>query len=291
MTSLDDYMKSACRVVEEALDRYLPPETEPPQSLHRAMRYSIFSNGKRLRPIMAIMSAEACGGNAEQALPAGCALEMIHTYSLIHDDLPAIDNDDFRRGRPTNHKVFGEAMAILAGDALLTHAFHILTEAPTRNLHEVLRTLTEGVGIGGMVSGQVVDVEGEKHEPDIEKVEYIHLRKTAAPFAAAAKLGALAANAPPEKTKALEEYGRDFGLAFQIVDDILNEVGDAARTGKPTGTDKSLGKQTYPAVVGIEKSKQAAHDYAERAKRRLEPFGPKGRLLKELADFILSRDR
>lgn len=291
MTPLDDYMKSTADIVEEALRRYLPPESQQPQSLHRAMRYSLFSGGKRLRPIMVIMSAEACGGTAEQVLPIACALEMIHTYSLIHDDLPAIDNDDFRRGRPTSHKIFGEALAILTGDALLTHAFHILTEAPTENLREVLRTLTEAVGIDGMVSGQVVDVESEKLDPSLEKVEYIHLRKTAAPFAAAAKLGALAAGAPPETVQALEDYGRDFGLAFQIVDDILNEVGDTVKTGKPVGTDRSLGKQTYPAVVGIEKSKQAARDHAEKANRRLTSLGSKGRLLRELADFIVSRDR
>ncbi len=291
MTSLEDYMARNVISVDEALDRYLPPESEQPQSLHRAMRYSVFSDGKRLRPVMAIMSAEACGGTAQQVMPAACALEMIHTYSLIHDDLPAIDNDDYRRGKPTSHKVFGQAMAILAGDALLTHAFHILTEEPLPNLREILRTLTKGVGIGGMVSGQVVDVESERQDPDLNKVEYIHLRKTAAPFAAAAKLGALATDAPAEKVRALENYGRDFGLAFQIVDDILNEVGDTAKTGKPTGTDRSLGKQTYPAAVGIDKSKQAARDYADKAREHLASLGYEGRFLRELADFIVSRDR
>jgi len=291
LADLQEYMSNAERAIDEALDRYLPPESEPPQTLHKAMRYSVFSPGKRLRPTMVMMSAETCGGRAADVLPIACALEMIHTYSLIHDDLPAIDNDDLRRGRPTSHKVFGEAMAILAGDALLTHAFHILAELPPANLHEILLAITEGVGIGGMVSGQVVDVESEGKAPDLDAVKYIHLRKTAAPFAAAMKGGALAVDAPEEKMQALSRYGTDFGLAFQIVDDILNEIGDAEKTGKPVGTDRALGKQTYPRVAGIEESKRAAREYAERAKQSLASFGPEAQLLRDLADFIVTRDR
>ncbi len=290
------YLKEKCQMVDAALDRYLPKENDLPSSLHKAMRYSVFAGGKRVRPVLLLAACEAVGGDIANALPAACAMEMIHTYSLIHDDLPAMDNDDFRRGRPTNHKVFGDATAILAGDALLTEAFILLSNqlaAPSVDPMKLLQVIDEigrCAGSRGMIGGQVVDMESEgKPEIDFATVQYIHARKTGALIKASIRAGALLGLAEPSGEDALVKYGEAVGLAFQIADDILDIEGTTEELGKDAGSDQERGKATYPAVIGLAESKRRALELVQVALEALSGFDDKADPLREIASYIVKR--
>ncbi len=291
---LKEYLESRRALVEAALERVLPPESAPPTTVHRAMRYSVLAPGKRLRPILVVAGAEAVGGHAEQVLDTACALELIHAYSLIHDDLPAMDDDDYRRGRLTSHKVFGEAMAILAGDALLTLAFRLIaTNAAARAdaaiVGRVVAEVADAAGTGGMVGGQVVDIESEGKTISAEMLDYIHLHKTAALIRVALRVGAVLAGGRAEQVDAISEAGQALGLAFQIVDDILDVEGNLAELGKTAGSDERKQKATYPSLHGLPASKARARELIEETKRRLIPLGPAAEPIRALADFVLER--
>jgi geranylgeranyl diphosphate synthase type II len=284
------FLKSSCEFVDGHLERYLPSEKTSPETLHKAMRYSIFAGGKRLRPALVLAACEAVGGSREDAAPAACALEMIHTYSLIHDDLPAMDDDDLRRGRPTCHKVFGEAMAILAGDGLLTYAFEVLTTGKrTESIPGIVRAIARGSGTQGMVGGQVLDIEGEGKPATLQSVCAIHSWKTAALITACCEAGALAGGATQTEYEHLAEYGRNIGLAFQIVDDILDITSSPEALGKTPGKDARVGKATYPAVMGLEKAKEEADRLATRAFDQLRLFNQRAHTLESLGRFVLER--
>jgi geranylgeranyl diphosphate synthase type II len=289
------YMAERARAVDLALGRFLPAESAPPETLHRAMRYSVFAGGKRLRPVLVAAGAEAVGGRPDDVMPTACAVEMIHTYSLIHDDLPAMDNDDFRRGAPTSHKVFGEAIAILAGDALLTLAFRLLADsAPDgsdggRRLHDVLVEIADAAGSAGMVGGQVADIESEGKKVGAETVDYIHTHKTAALIRASICAGAILAGGTDTQLSALRLVGRNLGLAFQITDDILDVTATTEELGKTAGKDQAQQKATYPAVHGIEASRRRAQALVAEAHAALGPFGPRSRPLSALGTFMIER--
>jgi geranylgeranyl diphosphate synthase type II len=289
-------LKKIAGQVDAALNRYLLPESSCPEIIHRAMRYSIFAGGKRLRPAMLIAAAEAVGGSADKVMPAACALELIHTYSLIHDDLPSMDDDDYRRGKPTNHKVFGEAMAILAGDALLTMSFQLLAGLSGRNgiapadVVRVIADISAAAGTTGLIGGQVVDIVSANQEIDAGTLEYIHSKKTGALFRSAVRSGAVLSGADDEELKSLTNYAEHFGLAFQITDDILDVAGDMQKTGKPVGSDEKNNKATYPALYGLEEAHRLAGYSAEQALYALGPFGERANFLKELVKFVVSRD-
>jgi geranylgeranyl diphosphate synthase type II len=289
------YLAARRQRVDEALAATLLPDEAEPPSVHRAMRYSVMAGGKRLRPILVIAGAESVGGEAETVMPAACALEFIHTYSLIHDDLPAMDDDDYRRGRLTNHKVFGEAVAILAGDALLTDAFRLIADNAARVakdaslVRDVIVEVVEAASTRGMVGGQVVDIESEGKTVSAETLEYIHLHKTAALIRASLRVGAMLAGASDEQLAIIGEGGRTLGLAFQIVDDILDVEGTLAELGKSAGSDERKGKATYPAVHGIEASRDQARRLIERAKGELGRLGPGSAPLCALADYVFER--
>lgn len=293
---LKTYLKEQCARVDKALDIYLPKETEQPHSLHKSMRYSVFAGGKRVRPILMLAACQAVGGDTEKAIPAACAMEMIHTYSLIHDDLPAMDDDDFRRGNPTNHKVFGEAIAILAGDALLTEAFKLMSDPrhadgidPAARL-AVIREIAVCAGSHGMVGGQVVDMESEgKPDIDLPTVQYIHTHKTGALIKASVVAGALMGGADQQKLAAITRYGEAAGLAFQIADDILDIEGTTEEIGKDAGSDQARGKATYPAVMGLAAAKEEATAMMDEAMRALEIFGSEADPLREIAAYIVKR--
>lgn len=291
---LHQYLHERVRLVNDALARYLPDESERPQVLHRAMRYSTMSGGKRLRPVLVIAGAEAVGGAAETVLPTACAIELIHTFSLIHDDLPAIDNDTLRRGRPTCHVQFGEATAILAGDALFASAFELIARnaetAPPDRVVQVLKLVAEASGTRGMVGGQMVDIESEGKQVDAETLEYIHRHKTSALIRASVVAGAILAGAQGWQIDALSRYGERIGLAFQIVDDLLNVTGDPQKTGKAVGTDAARGKATYPALFGVEASRQRAHTLLKEAIDALSPLGERAAPLRALATLIVERE-
>ncbi|MEK7715811.1 MAG: polyprenyl synthetase family protein, partial [candidate division NC10 bacterium] len=289
---LQAYLKDRRALVDAALERFLPPEDTPPPTVHRAMRYSVMAGGKRLRPILVIAGAEAVGGTPATVMPAACALELIHTYSLIHDDLPAMDDDDYRRGRLTNHKVFGEAIAILAGDALLTLAFRLVADntalvSDARVLRDVVAELADAAGTSGMVGGQVVDIESEGKAITAETLEYIHRHKTAALIRASLRVGALLAGGDGKAVAAIGEAGSDLGLAFQIVDDILDVEGSLEELGKTAGSDERKQKATYPALHGLEASRRQAKMLIERAKQRLGGFGARAVPLQALADYVV----
>jgi len=291
---LQAYLKDRRALVDAALERFLPPEDTPPPTVHRAMRYSVMAGGKRLRPILVIAGAEAVGGTPATVMPAACALELIHTYSLIHDDLPAMDDDDYRRGRLTNHKVFGEAIAILAGDALLTLAFRLVADNTAlvndaRVLRDVVAELADAAGTSGMVGGQVVDIESEGKAITAETLEYIHRHKTAALIRASLRVGALLAGGDGKAVAAIGEAGSDLGLAFQIVDDILDVEGSLEELGKTAGSDERKQKATYPALHGLEASRRQAKMLIERTKQRLEGFGARAVPLQALADYVVER--
>ncbi len=288
------YLSKRRVLVDTELERLLAPAETYPPPLCEAMRYSVFAGGKRLRPILCMAGCEAAGGGYEKALPVAAAVEMIHTYSLIHDDLPAMDDDDLRRGKPTSHKVYGEAMAILTGDALLTEAFVILAGAFSADGIEperasaVIGEIGRAAGINGMIAGQVMDVQKEGQDFSREELDFIHRNKTARLIEASVSSGALAAGATGETLEALRDYGKAIGLGFQIVDDILDITGDD-RLGKERGRDQELGKATYPALYGLEASRQKAQSLAEQAKQSLSGFGEAAEPLGHIADYINER--
>lgn len=302
---LYEYMTAKRQLVDARLRHILDQERECPPSLLEAMRYSLLAPGKRLRPMLVIMAAEACGGSDDDALPAACAVEMIHTYSLIHDDLPAMDDDDLRRGLPTCHKKFGEAMAILAGDGLLTLAFQVLAQ----NYRPAVAAqccfeLARGAGVAGMVGGQVEDLVWEgriRQEPrpehNLAALEHIHVLKTGALFLACLRLGFISAlesrpgDPDSRALQALDAYGRRFGLIFQITDDLIDVEGKAEDTGKRVQKDAARGKLTYPGLLGVTESRQRATDLADEAIASLQPFGERGKQLIALMKFVVERDR
>jgi geranylgeranyl diphosphate synthase type II len=288
------FLRESAALVEGFLDRTLPQVAGHLPRLAEAMRYSTLGGGKRLRPALAFAAAEACGHDREQALPAAAALEMIHTYSLIHDDLPAMDDDDLRRGRPTSHKVFGEALAILAGDALLTLAFEVLASAraiPAARRVEIVREVAAAGGPAGLVGGQVADLEGEGRELTLPELEFIHARKTGALILASVRAGALSAGADAAQLAALSEYARRIGLGFQIVDDLLDIEGDPTATGKGTGRDTTHRKATFPAIFGVEASRRRAAELVDEALAAIAGFGGEADPLRALARFVGRRDR
>jgi geranylgeranyl diphosphate synthase type II len=290
---LKAYLEDRQGIVEEALQRYLP-EDGIPADIYKAVRYSVFNGGKRIRPILCLAAAEAVGGDLAPAIPVACALELIHTYSLIHDDLPSMDNDDFRRGKPTCHKVFGENMAILAGDALLTEAFVLLSRVEkvmfsTERRLAVIQEIAHAAGISGMVGGQALDVLAEKSGADENTLREIHRRKTGALIVASVKSGAIIFNAGKEKIQALTEYGMNLGQAFQIADDILNVEGDSELMGKGTGSDAARNKLTYPSLLGMEKSKEKLAEHIEAAVSSLSGFDDRAMPLIVIARYIMER--
>ena len=291
--NLKEYLAGGQKRTDQALERWLPAETAPPQTIHRAMRYSVFAGGKRIRPILCMEAARAVSDSAEGVENVACALELIHTYSLIHDDLPALDNDDLRRGRPTCHKVFGEAMAILAGDALLTLAFEVLAKADgvddAGRARMVAELATASGTVGGMIGGQVNDLEGEGKAPDPALLESIHRAKTGALLRASLRLGAIFAGADPERYDALSRFGEHAGLAFQIVDDLLDVERSSEELGKTAGKDAAQHKITFPAVYGLEQSHRMAEQERLRAHAAIEIFGVRAARLHELADLIVHR--
>jgi geranylgeranyl diphosphate synthase type II len=287
------YMKARAAAVDAALDRHLPPESSRPEQLHKAMRYSVFAGGKRLRPVLVIAGAEAVGGRMDDVMPTACAMELIHTYSLVHDDLPAMDNDDFRRGVPTNHKVFGEAMAILAGDALLTLAFRLVADnfraRPGAPLADVLADIADAAGCTGMVGGQVVDLESEGVQVTAETVDYIHAHKTGALIRTSLRVGAAVSGATAAELRALSTAGENLGLAFQIVDDVLDVVASSEELGKTAGKDLIQHKATYPALHGVEASRARARHLIAEADAALAPLGPAAGPIRALGRFIVER--
>lgn len=287
-----DFFETDRIMIEKALEEILPPGNAPPSLIHRAMRYSVFAGGKRLRPILCVESARMFAEDASAAVPIACALEFIHTYSLIHDDLPALDNDDLRRGKPTCHKVFGEAMAILAGDALLTLAFETLARppaAPARRVR-IISEIAIGAGtINGMVGGQVADIEAERKPVDESGLEYIHRSKTAALIRSAVVAGAIAGGAPDEDVERLRRFGENIGWAFQVVDDILDVEESSASLGKTAGKDRAQQKATYPALYGLEKSRAIAADLEGRALAELDSYGDQAQNLRQLGRYLVAR--
>lgn len=291
--NLKEYLAARQARIDQALDRWLPAETAPPQTIHRAMRYSVFAGGKRIRPILCLEAANVIADTLDGVEDVACPLELIHTYSLIHDDLPALDNDDLRRGRPTCHKVFGEAMAILAGDALLTLAFEVLartTSVDDARRARIVAELAAASGtVGGMIGGQVNDLEGEGKAPDAALLESIHRAKTGALLRASLRMGALFAGAAPEQYEALSRFGEHIGLAFQIVDDVLDVEQSSEQLGKTAGKDAAQHKITFPAVYGLEASHRMAEEERLRAHAALGVFGGRATRLGELADLIVRR--
>jgi geranylgeranyl diphosphate synthase type II len=290
--SLPDFFEADRAAVESALESLLPPAGTPPAKIHEAMRYSVFAGGKRIRPILCLESARIFSEAMQGVLPVACALEFIHTYSLIHDDLPALDNDDLRRGRPTCHKQFGEAMAILAGDGLLTRAFEVLAGAnlPAERRASLVREISTAAGtVDGMVGGQVADLEAEGKPIDPAMLEYIHRSKTAALIRASVVSGALAGGAEAADLERLRRFGGNIGLAFQVVDDILDVEESSATLGKTAGKDQSQKKATYPALYGLQKSHEVAHALREKAYAELAPFGERAARLRAVAEYLVAR--
>ncbi|AZR73519.1 hypothetical protein BBF96_09050 [Anoxybacter fermentans] len=286
-------LKATADEVNQALKEYLPQGK--PEILHESMAYSVYAGGKRLRPVLTLWTAELLGGDKKHVMPIACALELIHTYSLIHDDLPCMDDDDLRRGKPTNHVVYGEAIALLAGDALLTRAFEVMAKAvengaDSHRLLKVIGEIGEAAGSKGMVGGQVVDILSEGKKIDLETLKYIHAHKTGALFRASIRSGAIMSGASSEDLARLTEFAEYLGLAFQITDDILDVVGDETKLGKPVGSDESHAKATYPALVGLEEARRLAQESVNRAKEALAPYKEKAERFNQLLDFILTRE-
>ncbi|RQD76376.1 MAG: polyprenyl synthetase family protein [Candidatus Syntrophonatronum acetioxidans] len=288
------YLEERIKIVDGALDRFLPPEDTYPQVIHKSMRYSIFAGGKRLRPILAMAGADLFDKELKEYLPAACALEMVHTYSLIHDDLPAMDDDDYRRGKLTNHKVFGEDIAILAGDALLTLAFEILSREeslvdPAINMR-VMGELAGAAGVGGMIGGQVVDLESEGKAVEGDTLSYIHTHKTGALLRASVRIGGIISRANDREMEALTRYAEALGLAFQIVDDILDIEGEEEKMGKRKGMDSIQKKATYPSLYGLTAAREKAQELYDESLSSIEIFGGRGNLLQLIAKFLVNRD-
>ena len=291
---LKAYLQDRQKIVEEALEYYLTGEDNIPADIYKAVRYSVFNGGKRIRPILCLAATEAVGGDLGPAIPVACALELIHSYSLIHDDLPAMDDDDFRRGKPTCHKVFGENIAILAGDALLTEAFVLLSHVEKVRLSAerrlaVIQEIAKAAGICGMVGGQALDVLSGKSVSDEDTLNEIHRRKTGALIVAAVKSGAIIFNARKDKIQALAEYGINVGLAFQVADDILNVEGDRELMGKKTGSDAAHDKLTYPSLLGLDLAKEKLAKYINAAEASLSGFDERARPLLVIARYIMER--
>jgi geranylgeranyl diphosphate synthase type II len=291
---LQGFLDSRAKLVNEALDVFLPAASARPATIHKAMRYSLFAGGKRIRPALCLAAAQACGGRDADALPAACAVECIHTYSLIHDDLPAMDNDDFRRGKPTNHKVFGEGIAILAGDGLLTQAFEILAQArgwPRYSHKALVRELADAAGTLQLIAGQVADLEAEGNRISAADLKYIHERKTSALLCCSTRLGGMSANCTSAQLRALTDFGYNVGLAFQIIDDILDITQTSEQLGKTAGKDTAARKATYPSIVGLEKSRKIATELTRRAFASLKIFRGKAAALEALGAYLLQRNR
>lgn len=290
---LEGYLKAAVAEVDGAMDVFLPKEGVRPGSMHEAMRYCVFAGGKRLRPVLCLAAAEACGGAREAALPAACAVELMHTYSLVHDDLPCMDDDDLRRGRATCHKVYGEGMAVLCGDALLTEAFAVLAKADGTGRYSIGEMVAELALTGGsrkLIGGQVLDLEGEGKKLSLEELVRIHEAKTAALLMCSVRLGGMSANAKLEELEALTTFGHSLGLAFQVIDDILDVTQTTEKLGKTAGKDEAVEKATYPAVVGLDESRKEAERLTAEALGALEVFGEKAGRLREIAEWMLVRD-
>jgi geranylgeranyl diphosphate synthase type II len=291
---LDQYLKERGALVNEALEKLLPSADRYPSRVHEAMRYSLFAGGKRLRPILVLAAFEAVGGVGNGALNTACAFECIHTYSLIHDDLPAMDDDDLRRGKPTSHKEFDEATAILAGDALLTIAFQMMAESSLKavdkeRLLRVVFEVAHAAGSLGMIGGQMADIEAEGTDVSLPELQQIHILKTGTLMLSAIRCGAILGGASEADFKALDSYGKSIGLAFQIADDILDVQGTTAELGKSAGADEKRGKATYPAHLGVEESKRRAAELVERAVSSLESFDERAEPLREIASYITER--
>jgi geranylgeranyl diphosphate synthase type II len=287
------YLERRRKLVERALARAVPSASVRPATIHRAMRYSLLAGGKRLRPILALAAAEACGAkDLNNILPAACAVELIHTYSLIHDDLPCMDDDDLRRGRPTSHKVYGEGVAVLAGDALLTRAFGLLAQVTPAKRYPLSLLLAETADAAGslqLIAGQIADLEAEGKKLSIRDVRFIHERKTAAMIVLSLRLGAMIAGASPGQLKALTDFGNSLGLAFQIQDDILDVTATSEQLGKSAGKDLKASKSTYPAVIGLEAARKEAKIQTQKALRSLDVLGIRGVRLSELGESLLQR--
>jgi len=290
--TLDEYLKAGREAVEAALEGLVPAGDERPSTIHQAMRHSLFAGGKRIRPLLFLAAAEAIGPVNDEAVEAACSLELVHTYSLVHDDLPALDNDDLRRGRPTAHKAFGEAMAILAGDALLTRAFEVLAglEGPPDRRIALVRELATAAGtVDGMIGGQVEDLEAEGKPVEEDRLLYIHRSKTGALIRASVRMGGLWAGPSREQLDALDEYGRRIGLAFQIVDDILDVTATSAELGKTAGKDTEQEKATFPALYGLDESRRRAREHHQAALDAAAVFGERGCRLRQIADRVVDR--
>ena len=294
---VNEYLEEKGRLIDACLDRLLPDRETFPSSLHQAMRYCLFAGGKRIRPALAFAAAEAVGGNPDLIVEEACALELIHTFTLIHDDLPSMDNDDFRRGLPSTHKVFGEAMAILAGDALQTEAFKILACGYTRGIHnaerivKVMKILAEASGSQGIVGGQVVDLESEGKMIDQQQLTYIHSHKTGSLIAASVIMGGILGGAAPEEIELLKRYGESIGHAFQIADDILDVEGSKEKLGKNTGSDQKKSKATYPSIIGMDESRKKLKEYYQRALDAIQSFDQQADHLRNIALYIIQRQR
>jgi len=292
---IDRYLRNRKELIDAALMKIVPNERDYPPKLCKAMRYSILNGGKRIRPILAMAAFDAVGGKGDTILPFACALELIHTYSLIHDDLPAMDDDDFRRGKPTVHRVFGEAVAILAGDGLLTGAFQTMSHGALEHgidlemSMEIIREISQTAGFSGLVGGQVMDIESEGRAADLPTVEYIHTHKTGALILASLRTGAKLGGASSDKLEAITRYGERIGLAFQIVDDILDVIGESSTLGKEVGSDEARKKATYPGVVGIEESKRLAENLVKEAIAHLTILEEKAEPLEEIARYLVRR--
>ena len=290
---LNRYLDRSVKQVNAALNQHLPKASAKPKTLHVSMRYSMFAGGKRLRPILSMAAAEACGGRASDSLILGSAVECIHTYSLIHDDLPGMDDDDLRRGKPTNHVVYGEGIAVLAGDALLTLAFELANQARATNRYkqnDFVGELARTAGHAQLIAGQVADLEGEGKPVSRAQLRYIHERKTSALLTCSVRLGGMSANATPRQLQALTIFGHHVGLAFQVIDDILDVTLSSEQLGKTAGKDAAVQKATYPSIVGLAKSRKIAADLTAKAYAALKPFKGQAVALEALADYLLKRD-
>lgn len=289
---MKDVLEEQAAFIDGYLDKYLAKKDNPQSVIYEAMRYSVFAGGKRLRPILMMNACKICGGDVNEVIPFACAMEMIHTYSLIHDDLPAMDNDDLRRGMPTSHIKFGEATAVLAGDALLNKAFEVVSEYSgddTRRVMKAINMLAVSSGAEGMIGGQIVDMESEGREITLDMLRYLHLNKTGAIIRSACAIGALIGGGSDEQIKAVDEFAKNLGIAFQIQDDILDVTGDESELGKPVGSDAEEKKNTYVGLLGLDKSKELAEEYSDKAKEALALFGDKAEFLIELTDYLTTR--
>ncbi|MCH5210836.1 MAG: polyprenyl synthetase family protein [Oscillospiraceae bacterium] len=291
---MKEIIKERAAQIDKALNEYLPSRDNPQSVIYDAMRYSLFAGGKRLRPLLMLETAKMCGGDENEIIPFACSMEMIHTYSLIHDDLPAMDNDDLRRGKPTSHIKFGEAIAILAGDALLNKAFEIVSEYNGANPQRTIKAisvLANSSGTEGMIGGQIVDIESEGHTISSDKLEYLHSLKTGAIIRSSCVIGALLSDATDEKINAVDEFAKNLGIAFQIQDDILDVTGTEDELGKPIGSDAEENKNTYVSLFGLEKSKELSALYSGKAKDALSVFGDKAEFLSQLTDYLINRKK